>query len=522
MANAGPGVRSWPWAGADRLNGSASDAVASRAGLWLVLAVAFAIRLWVLATHTYVVQPDETFQYLEPAHRLLFGSGVITWEFLDGIRSWFLPGILAGVMWVTSLVSPEPTAYVMVARLLCIVASLSIPFVGHQLAARRFGPAPALLVGLLCALSYDAVYFADTIITEPLATDAALLAIWCGDGAPVHRRDRRRPLVAGFLFGLAATLRWQYAPVLALTAAAQYVRQPRSLAWVVTGGMSVVVPVLGGLDALTWGLPFQSVWLNYVLNEGHGFSGAMGTETWYFYLAYYSVAAGVLIGPLALCVLIGLVRLPIVAIVTLATIGLHMLVPHKELRFVFLATACIPMLIGVGAATLLGRVRRLRSSLMSLRATAAIGVLIAATTALLTYTNATPADAWHRYRSISQATAMAREVPGVCGFGVRDAGVYVTGGYTYWHRDVPIYYELWDASQHIKGSNVWLRLDSVLDGRSVPQFPDLSFPAHASRFNVMISEESGGLPGFDKQKCFGAGSIDDRIFCVYTRPGGCE
>jgi hypothetical protein len=476
----------------------------------------------VFATHTYVVFPDETFQYLEPAHRLVFGSGVITWEFLDGIRSWFLPGILAGVMWLTSLVSPEPLAYVAVARLLCIVASLAIPFVGHQLAARRFGAAPALLVGLLCALSYDAVYFADTIITEPLATDAALLAIWCGDGPTGHRREQRRPLIAGLLFGLAASLRWQYAPVLALVALVQYLSRPRALVWVAAGGCAVVLPILGGLDAITWGLPFQSVWLNYERNATQGFSGAMGTEAWYFYFGYYWIAWGVLVGPLILCAVIGLVRMPILATAALATIGLHMLVPHKELRFIFLATACVPIFIGVGASSLIQLLRRRRSTGMSAPAAASIAFVFAAGMAVAMYADATPPDAWHRHRSGLRAIALAREIPGVCGLGFRDAYPYVTGGYTYWHLDVPIYYQDWEASQHIGGTGVVLRLDSVLDGRSVPQFSDLTFPAQTGRFNVMISEKSGGLPGFEKQKCFGQGSIDDRTFCVYTRPGGCE
>jgi len=36
--------------------------------------------------------PDEYFQYLEPAWLRLTGSGVETWEWRDGVRSWFLPG----------------------------------------------------------------------------------------------------------------------------------------------------------------------------------------------------------------------------------------------------------------------------------------------------------------------------------------------------------------------------------------------------------------------------------------------
>ena len=108
----------------------ASEATARRAGLRLVLLVALGVRLWIVATHSYVVWPDETFQYLEPAHRLVFGSGIITWEFLDGIRSWFLPGIVGGVMWLVAQAYPDPRAYVAVLRVLCVRASLSVPFVG--------------------------------------------------------------------------------------------------------------------------------------------------------------------------------------------------------------------------------------------------------------------------------------------------------------------------------------------------------------------------------------------------------
>jgi len=270
----------------------ATDAGATRAGLPVVLLAALAVRLWIVFTHTYVIWPDETFQYLEPAHRLAFGSGVITWEFLDGIRSWLLPGVIAGVMRAVAAVDPDPAAYVLVLRLLCVAASLAVPFVGYALAARRCGPMPAMLAGLLSALASETVYFAPVIMTEPLATDAALLAIFYGDGAREHPRAARRLVYAGILFGLAASLRYQYAPVLALVALWQHARDRRGLAIVAASGSAVVVLALGVLDTLTWGVPFQSVWLNFWRNTTQGVSGAMGTEPWFFYPAYWLVAWG--------------------------------------------------------------------------------------------------------------------------------------------------------------------------------------------------------------------------------------
>src|SRR5438045_8615959 len=41
---------------------------------------------------------DEIFQATEPAHRLVFGYGIVAWEFQLGMRSWILPGTIAGLM----------------------------------------------------------------------------------------------------------------------------------------------------------------------------------------------------------------------------------------------------------------------------------------------------------------------------------------------------------------------------------------------------------------------------------------
>lgn len=496
---------------------SAPRAWAMPAGLAVVLLAALAVRLWIVATHSYIVQPDETFQYLEPAHRLVFGAGVVTWEFLDGIRSWFLPGIIAGVMWLTSLATPEPGTYVLVTRLLCVAASLSVPFVGYRFAARRIGPAAGLLTGLLCAFATEAAYFAPTIMTEPLATDAALLAIWFGDGAP----SRRRLLLAGVLFGLAASLRYQYAPVLAVAALVQHARRPRDLGLVVLGGIAVVAPVLGVLDDLTWGVPFGSVWQNYLRNAAQGISGAMGTQPWFYYPAYYFVAWGLAAAPLLALAILGAVRAPVLGVVVVGTIALHALTPHKELRFVFLATACVPMLIGLGLGGLLQRIAGQRAPSVGTAVAAAVGIVAAGVMAFATYANATPPDAWHRDRAMLRATAAARDVPGACGLAVRSIWVYRSGGYTYWHRDLPIYFETWEAAQKLDGSDFRLDLKNVLDGHTVTQYPGAALAEHADRFNVIVGTASDGLPGFTRGNCYGAGSKDDPTYCVFTRPGGC-
>jgi hypothetical protein len=504
-----------------RLSLPAADPGASRAGLAVVLGAALAVRLWIVFTHTYVIWPDETFQYLEPAHRLAFGSGVVTWEFLDGIRSWLLPGIIAGVMRAVAAVDPDPAAYVLVLRLQCVVASLAVPFVGYRMAARRCGPMPAMLAGLFSALASETVYFAPVIMTEPLATDAALLAIWFGDGARDRADGRRRLLFAGLLFGIAASLRYQYAPVLALVALLQHVRDRRGLAIVALGGGGVVVLALGALDTLTWGVPFQSVWLNYLRNATQGVSGAMGTQAWFFYPAYWLVAWGAAGGLLMACAVYGAVRVPLLGVVAVGTMALHALAPHKELRFVFLATACMPTLAGAGLGCLLQRVRALRPPSVGAPVAAAVALALAGYTAYASYGEASPRDAWHRHRSLLQATAAARDYAPACGLAFRAPWLYHTGGYSYWHRNAPIYFQTWDEAQELPGSTFRLRLESVLDGKPVPQFPGTSLAEHADRFNVIIGAPGEELPKFSGAGCFGSGGKDDPTYCVFTRPGGC-
>jgi phosphatidylinositol glycan class B len=89
-------------------------------GLPIILLLGFALRIGTGLTQTHVLFFDETMQYFEQGHRLAFGSGVVPWEFDDGIRSWLLPGLIALVMHVSGVVQRRSDALRRLVRTMCV------------------------------------------------------------------------------------------------------------------------------------------------------------------------------------------------------------------------------------------------------------------------------------------------------------------------------------------------------------------------------------------------------------------
>jgi GPI mannosyltransferase 3 len=486
-----------------------------------ILGFALALRLFLLLTHTYIVHPDETFQYLEQAHRLAFGYGVVPWEFHDGIRSWLFPGVLAGLMRLVAGFDSSPQAYLFVIRSCCVVASLSVPYVGFRLAQRRLGLPAAIVTGLLCALWYQLLYFAPVVMTEIVATHVALWAIYLADDSADAPAPSRRLAAAGALFALATCLRFQYAPALVPAVIWQCGLDRRRWMPVIAGGLAVVLLASGVLDAVTWGTPFQSVWLNFVRNATQGVSAGMGTEPWSYYLQYLLVATGPWAPVLAALLLLGAYRVPALGLAAVSVVLLHSFAAHKEIRFIYFALAAAPILIGIGTAVLLDAISPSRRALRTI-AVLLLPLLLCGAEASVSLRQATPADAWHRDAGTVAAFFAAHADAAVCGVGVRIPWVYRTGGYTYLHRPVPLYFEGIEQAEHPPGVPRALPLSVMLHGKVVPQYPNAQLAAHTGRFNAMIAFRGDEYLGYAPTACFRGPLAGERTICLYRRPGGCD
>src|SRR5438067_7322218 len=181
------------------------------AGLALLVLVAIGLRLVPILVEPSINWWDEVFQATEQAHRLLFGYGLVPWEFQLGMRSWLLPGVVAGLMELSRLLGDGPDYYLpVIAASFALLASA--PVICCFLWARRgFGLAGAFAGAAIVAIAPELVYFGARTFSETVA--AHLLLIGCFLLEPGYpATSRRRLFAAGLLLGLVCLLRIHLAP----------------------------------------------------------------------------------------------------------------------------------------------------------------------------------------------------------------------------------------------------------------------------------------------------------------------
>jgi hypothetical protein len=473
-----------------------------------VLALGFAIRLWAGLTQTHILFFDETMQYFEQGHRLAFGSGVVPWEYADGVRSWLLPGLIALAMRATASISDDPMLYVGLVRVVCVLLSLVVVLVGFQAGKREAGRLGAIVTGGFCAIWFDLVYFAPAVMTEVLAAHCAIAALYLGE----CNRTTRMGFWVGALFGAAVCLRYQYAPPLGLAVFWQYRRHPRHYQWLFLGAASVLLPFSGVLDAITWGGAFQSIWLNFARNTLDGIAAAIGTEPWNYYLDYLALA----LMPLPLLAglaVVGATRFSALAVAAAACLVMHSLLPHKEVRFIYLTLAAAPILIGLGASHAL----TMLSARHGARAATSAAVGFLALASLLSVFIATNplGGRWSFQRGTVHAFLAAHREPALCGLMVRDMPLWNSGGYTYLNRDAPLMFDPHVTEVRLPGVAVPLHFMVEREGGPVPQL--------RSPYSHVIADATHPPAGFDRVACFPDDARPgEPELCLFRRPEGCR
>lgn len=397
---------------------------------WTALLVsALAARIGLALASPNIFYPDEIFQTLEPAHRLAFGYGVISWEWRQGIRSWVFPSFLAAIMRTSAWLGSGSSGYLLATTIVLSLISLTAVWFGYAWAKRASGTPAAIVAAVACSFYFGLVYFAPKAMTEVVAAHVMLPGLYLGVyGATLG--ERKRLFLAALLCATAACLRIQLLP--ALLFALLYFCYPR---WrqrlpAVVAGASIPLLVFGAVDWITWSYPWQS-FIRYFTANLQGRGRLYPVQPWY----WYALILVVLIGPAVLLLFHGARRSPFLAIFCAIIVVSHSLIAHKEIRFIYPVLAPAITLASMGVVDLLAEIKGGWRILNNPKWVVAIGV-----TALL-LSSATLADlcaGWYKTRWGSVAFDRLSHDAGLCGVGIYGAIWWESGGYAHLHRNVPI------------------------------------------------------------------------------------
>lgn len=406
--------------------------------LGLGLAVGGLLRGYLALTDAGIYWPDEIYQSLEPAHRLVFGFGLLPWEFVEGARSWTLPGLVAGIWKGLALVGLGQ-AHLAVPALKLVFAGVGVGtgFATYRL-ARAYGASTlsAALGALAFCLAAPAIYFAPRAMSET----ACALPATLGLALALDSSSRAGKRVGGAaLLALSVFLRLQCGVLclglLAILAARRAWRPLVECA----ATLAVGALLFGLVDRLTWGGWFHSaiVYLRFNLVEGR--SAGWGTEDLFYYLRTLFDSMPLLaLGTLSLAAL-GAWRARSLAILAALFLLVHMAVPHKELRFVFPLLPLVFALAPLGLDRLSGAPRRWGALALAVPAAYSAGTFHRLTFGDVgAYRERAGSSAYDDFGSVNRLLLAAGQRPDLCGLFVQ-VHLAWTGGYTYLDREIPLY-----------------------------------------------------------------------------------
>lgn len=465
-----------------------------RISFWGLAALAILLR--VLAFNAYSAHaPDEIIQYLEQAHRIVFGYGVVPWEFREFIRSWLIPLMLVPPMQVGEWLDPGGQLYLVLPR--AMIAALNFaPVIAAWVIGRRISLQHATVGMAVVAVWVESVAFSVQTLSESLGVAAFMTA-----AALLHPKAKMPAIAAaGALLALAGLFRFQFGPAMAVFGAMMAGKDWRVWKGLIIGAIPVVLG--GALIDIAMGLrPYEWIYTNYRINIVEGKMqeiAGLGHPLTYVALLFQSWKAAFLVLPIL--VVAGWRRHPALLVAALVNLALHQLINHKEYRYIWLSIEILLLIAAFGSVDLLQAMFRRGNPAEpeGRRATAALVGAWAVVSALLSST-ATHRHDFRYDNDAARAAAAAIQDPATCGLAV-PRRTYWQFGYALLHADKPLF---------MIGS----------EGEVTRSAPG---PA-AAGFNALLSWEHDPPPPapWVKRSCSGQPLARERT-CLYVRPGRCR
>ncbi len=451
--------------------------------------------------------PDEIGQYLEQAHRLVFGYGTVTWEYRYGMRSQFAPMLLAVPMGIGNAVAPGSTLYLILPKLVVAGATMSVCWAAYRF-GRRISQTHAVVALCATALWFEQIFFAAHTLSETMATAAILPA------AALMQDEagrRNRLILAGMLFGLGALLRFHYAVPIAIIVLGSFRGEFRTrLAPVIIGGL-ITLSLGAAVDLSQGAVPFKWVFNNIYQNVIVNRSAAYGVSSPLSYLTWVQEYWGVgMIAILALAVP-GSRPQRVLLLAAIANVLVHMLIGHKEYRFILLSTTIFTILAALGSVDVVNALSK-HVTAQTRRALPAILIVGWGALSLILAFKEPMRQRWTAFGSSMGSLAEAGNDPDLCGVAVDLELYWATGSYTYLHRNVPIYVREAADPKNPRGRKT---------PSGSPAF-NMVISAETSRSELPASYQITGCTPITTERHLTIYPQTARKICVFKRAGGCD
>lgn len=370
--------------------------------------------------------PDEIFQTLEQAHRLIFHKGYLPWEFSEGVRNWIFPGFLSIFVYIGSFLGPGSWGYsLLIQAILCLFSLIPI-FYTFQEITNRFGKYPGYLAIFIMGLFPFLVIAAPKAFNEFFAAHMFFAGLIIFENA--DPRDFKSIFLASFFIGLCFVLRIQYILCVPVVFIWYLLKKKVSFQGLFLGFISIVL-FAGFLDYLTWKYPFQSFWLYYKKNIFEGLAINYAASPWHYYFQLFVTKFSYTLPFLLFLALIGCFQNLLPLLVLLTAFTPHLFIPHKEFRFIYLAVLMFIILMMLGTGYILSRWKNFKKVYIPLICIWIISLIYIQKLEMKSYLDS--AGILHTYRTLSANDE-------ICGLGQNTSWI-ITGGYYYLHKKIPIY-----------------------------------------------------------------------------------
>lgn len=250
--------------------------------LFLVLLAAIFTRIYALFKTGGIIHPDELYQYIEQPHRLIFGYGIVPWEFIDGARSWFYPSIVY-ILFKTSAIAGFDKINEMLfsVRLLSMVFSILLIFLIYLLGKELYNKNVGLIAAFFAIFSSTLILWTARLMPEIHSTFFSTLSVFLLYTG-IKNKDKLKIFMSGISIGLSFMFVFRSA-ILLIPLSVYAIYRRYGLRYILAG-FSVILIIQGILDIYTLGSflnsPVQYLKFNVIENKSIFF----GAEPIWFYI----------------------------------------------------------------------------------------------------------------------------------------------------------------------------------------------------------------------------------------------